>query len=59
MLEAIAARHLGLSILGISCLSNTNLPDCQAAISENEIVAAAQRATPALGRLLAAVVTAI
>ncbi len=59
VLEVIAARHLGMRVLGISCMTNKNLPDCMAPATIEEIVAAAERSGEALGRLLTAVVTSM
>ena len=57
VLEVLAARHLGLRVLGISCLSNKNLPDCMAPTSLEEIVEVAARAGRQLERLLLDMVT--
>lgn len=50
--EAIAARHMDMRVLGISCLTNKNLPDCMAATSHEEILDQAGRSAAALGALL-------
>ena len=50
--EAIAAHHMGVKVLGISCLTNKNLPDCMAATSHEEILAQANASAETLGRLL-------
>ena len=57
VLEVIAARHLGIRVLGFSCLSNKNLPDCMAPAPLEEIIAVAGRAGAKLDRLLRALVT--
>lgn len=57
VLEVIAARHLGMRVLGISCLSNKNLPDCMRPAPLEEVIAVAERAGKKLGRLLQAMVT--
>lgn len=54
VVEVIAARHLGLRILGISCLTNKNLPDCMAEATLEEIIAAADQAGSEVARLLTA-----
>ena len=59
VLEVIAARHLGLRVLGLSCLTNVNLPDCMAETSLAEIIAAANRTGTDLARLLTALVPRI
>lgn len=55
IMEAIAARHLGLRVMGISCLTNKNLPDCMAPATIEEIVVMAEQAGENLSRLLAGV----
>lgn len=56
VLEVIAARHMGLKVLGFSCLSNKNLPDCMAETSLEEIIETAgiagKRLTTIIARLL-------
>jgi len=56
--EVIAARHMGLDVLAISCLTNVNLPDCMAETTLEDVLATARRAEGDLARLLAAVVPA-
>lgn len=50
--EAIVAVHAGLRVLGISILSNLNLPDAMAPIALEEIVATVARAESQLVELL-------
>ena len=50
--EAIVARHMDMDVLGISCLTNKNLPDCMAPTSYEEILKQAGRSGAALGDLL-------
>jgi purine-nucleoside phosphorylase len=50
--EAIVGVHHGLRILGISVLSNLNLPDAMTPIALEEIVATVARAEPQLVELL-------
>lgn len=54
--EAIVGHHMGLKILGISCLTNKNLPDCMAATSHEEILDQARQSSAALGGLLTALI---
>jgi purine-nucleoside phosphorylase len=54
--EAIAARHLGMDILAVSCLTNKNLPDCMAETSLAQVIAQAEAASAKLGGLLSAVI---
>lgn len=58
-IEAIAARHMGMNLLGISCLTNKNLPDCMAATSHQEVLAMAGKASGDLARLIEAVAGAL
>lgn len=51
-LEVIAARHMGMKILGFSCLSNKNLPDCPQAAPIAEVIRVAGLAGEKLARLL-------
>ena len=55
--EVIVARHGGMRVLGISCLTNKNLPDCMRPAPLEEVIAVAGRAGKDLGRLVEAVVT--
>ena len=59
VLEVIAARHMGLRVLGISCLTNKNLPDCMRPAPLAEVIAVAGRAGEALARLLEEVLPAL
>jgi purine-nucleoside phosphorylase len=54
--EVIGAIHAGLRVLGISVLSNLNLPDAMAPISVEEIIATVVRAEPQLVQLLRGVI---
>jgi purine-nucleoside phosphorylase len=50
--EVIVARSLGVRVLGLSVISNVNLPDGMAPILVDEILSVARRATPRLRALL-------
>jgi purine-nucleoside phosphorylase len=56
VMEAIAARHMGIRLLGLSCLTNKNLPDCMQETSLEEIVARAEASGETLGELLDGVI---
>ncbi len=58
-LEAIALKHMGRKILGISCLTNKNLPDCMQETSEEEILAQAKKSNVQLSRLLVSFIKAL
>ncbi len=51
-LEAIAAKHLGMRVMGYSCLTNKNLPDCMDDTSHEEILRQAESINRNLIRLL-------
>jgi purine-nucleoside phosphorylase len=54
--EVIAAVHGGLRVLGISIISNVNLPDAMAPITIEDVVATVGRAEPRLVQLILGVV---
>ncbi len=58
-IEAIAAAHMGLRVLGISCLTNKNLPDCMARTSHQEVLEMAGKASADMALLLEAVAGAL
>lgn len=58
VLEIIAARRFGMRVLGISCLSNLNLPDCMMPCSFGEMLGEAARAGEKLEKLLLALLHA-
>lgn len=58
-LEVICARHLGMKCLGISCLTNRNLPDCMAPAPIEAVIAAADSLAPRLAQLIARVLSAL
>ena len=59
VMEAIAAKHMGMSILGLSCLTNKNLPDCMAETSHEEILEQARLTNANLSKLLLALIPEI
>jgi len=59
VLETIAARHRGLRVLALSCLTNQNLPDCMQPVTLDQVLATARAAAADLGRLLAAVAASL
>jgi purine-nucleoside phosphorylase len=58
-LEAIAARHVGLDVLGISLVTNPAAGISPTPLNHEEVIAAGKAAAQRCGRLLADVVTAI
>ncbi len=57
ILEVIAAVHAGLRVLGVSVITNVNLPDCMSKTSLEEVIANAQKAGPKLSLLLGKVLS--
>lgn len=57
--EAIAAVHAGLRLLGLSVISNVNLPDAMQPVAIEEIIAVVQQAEESLARLLKGVVAGL
>jgi purine-nucleoside phosphorylase len=54
--EVIEAVHVGLRVLAIVAITNRNIPDCMAPISVEEVISNAKKASPALARLLTAII---
>lgn len=54
-MEAIAARHMGIRLLGISCLTNKNLPDCMREASLEDVIRQANKSAAAMTGLIRAV----
>ena len=59
VLEAIAAKHLGAEVLGISLVTNLAAGTSPGPLSHAEVMSAGRRSAPDLGRLLAAAVPAV
>ncbi len=59
VLEAIAARHLGLEVLGVSLVTNAAAGRSGAALDHAEVVAAGKAAAGSVGRLLASLVSLV
>ncbi|EPR37342.1 inosine guanosine and xanthosine phosphorylase family [Desulfovibrio sp. X2] len=59
VLEAVALRHMGVELLGISCLTNKNLPDCMEEAPLETVLAQASRSAGQLGELLDGIIVRI
>lgn len=59
VMEVVAARHMGMEVLGLSCLVNKNLPDCMAEVTIDEVIAVAGVAGKKLSALVEAVAGAL
>ncbi|MCZ6727895.1 MAG: purine-nucleoside phosphorylase [Acidobacteria bacterium] len=53
--EVIAAVHAGMRVLGLSVITNLCRPDCLEETGHEEVLAAADRASPAMTRIVEAV----
>lgn len=52
VLEVAAAVHMGMAVLGFSCLTNKNLADCMQPVSLHDVLESAKHAASQLERLL-------
>lgn len=59
VMEVIAARHQDMRVLGLSCLSNKNLPDCMEPAGIEEVIRVSGMAASNLKKILNAVITEI
>ena len=59
VLEAIAARHLGAEVLGLSLVSNLAAGVADAPLSHVEVLEAGERASASLGQLLARLIAVL
>ncbi len=57
--EVIAARHLGMRVLGISCITNSATPEMDEAVNHDAVLAGAQQTLPKLDRLLHEILRAL
>ena len=58
-MEAIAAHHMNIRLLAISCLTNKNLPDCMEEASLEDVIAAAEQSSGLMTKLLRAILKEI
>jgi len=56
IMEVITAVHCGMDVLGITVITNVNLPDCYQPAVLEDIVATAEQAAPKLTHLLTRVI---
>jgi purine-nucleoside phosphorylase len=54
--EVIAARHIGMKVLGLSVVTDMGLPDALGPMNHDKIIAMAEKTEPSLTRLMAKVV---
>ncbi|MDN6489846.1 MAG: purine-nucleoside phosphorylase, partial [Yaniella sp.] len=58
-LDTIAARHVGLEVLGVSLVTNAGAGVTEAPLSHEDVIAAGESAAPRVSRLLADIIRAI
>ena len=56
VVEAVAARHMGVKVCGISCISNLAAGLSKNPLSHEEVQAAADQAAPRFTRLVSEVI---
>lgn len=59
VIEAIAATHMGIETMGITCLTNKNLPDCMQKTTHEEVIAKAAKSSAALSELIISIISSI
>jgi purine-nucleoside phosphorylase len=57
--EVVAARHVGLQVLGISCITNAAIPGTEEAINHEEVLANANAALPRFVALVKGILEAL
>jgi len=57
--EVIAAVHCGIKVMVIAVITNVNLPDCMEKTDIEQVIQAAQKASPRLAELVEAIVQKI
>ncbi|QGY41521.1 purine-nucleoside phosphorylase [Pseudodesulfovibrio cashew] len=58
-MEAIAARHMSMRVMGLSCLTNKNLPDCMEEAPLEQVIARAEQSAEAITKLIRSVLKEI
>lgn len=56
-IEAIAAVHMGIRVLGIACLTNKNLPDCMAETTHEAVIEQAAKSSAAMSALIREIIS--
>lgn len=56
-IEAIAAVHMGMQVMGITCLTNKNLPDCMAETTHEAVIEQAARSSQAMSTLIKEIIS--
>ncbi|CCO22154.1 purine-nucleoside phosphorylase [Maridesulfovibrio hydrothermalis] len=56
-IEAVAAVHMGIKVMGIACLTNKNLPDCMAETTHEAVIEQAAKSSAAMSVLIKDIIT--
>ncbi|NDV25544.1 purine-nucleoside phosphorylase [Desulfovibrio sp. JC010] len=56
-IEAIAAVHMGIKVMGVACLTNKNLPDCMAETTHEAVIAQAAKSSAAMSALIREIIS--
>jgi len=56
-IEAIAAVHMGIKVMGITCLTNKNLPDCMAETTHEAVIEQAAKSSAAMSKLIREIIS--
>lgn len=56
-IEAIAAVHMGINVMGISCLTNKNLPDCMDETTHEAVIEQAAKSSAAMSELIREIIS--
>ncbi|WP_320170638.1 purine-nucleoside phosphorylase [Maridesulfovibrio sp.] len=56
-IEAIAAVHMGIKVMGIACLTNKNLPDCMAETTHEAVIEQAAKSSAAMSALIREIIS--
>ncbi|WP_421902902.1 purine-nucleoside phosphorylase [Maridesulfovibrio sp.] len=56
-IEAIAAVHMDIKIMGIACLTNKNLPDCMAETTHEAVIEQAAKSSAAMSALIREIIS--
>ncbi len=56
-IEAIAAVHMGIKVMGIACLTNKNLPDCMDETTHEAVIEQAAKSSGAMSALIREIIS--
>ncbi|WP_419778884.1 purine-nucleoside phosphorylase [Maridesulfovibrio sp.] len=56
-IEAIAAIHMGMAVMGIACLTNKNLPDCMAETTHEAVIEQAAKSSASMSALIREIIS--